>query len=161
MNQLADLADGASAAGSARNVVDSLSHELRRFGHLAAKPQRASTGRSAQSSPMYPAAAAEVRKRPIRFSKAAALVSGTLFHERDAKLGGANLDGARATRGKNGDLDPALLQHLEAMAVLSVERLQLGTVSLKYRVPSVSTPSTSKIIRRSRRIRSSTSSRIK
>src|SRR5207249_6096604 len=42
-------------------------------GTLAANPQRASTGRSTQSSPMYPAAAAEVRKRPIRLSKAALL----------------------------------------------------------------------------------------
>src|SRR6266853_1645971 len=42
-------------------------------GTLAAKPQRASTGRSTQSSPMYPAAAAGVRNRPIRLSKAALL----------------------------------------------------------------------------------------
>src|SRR6266853_911153 len=38
-------------------------------GTLAAKPQRASTGRSTQSSPMYPAAAAGVCNRPIKLSK--------------------------------------------------------------------------------------------
>src|SRR2546423_9251311 len=42
-------------------------------GTLAANPQRASTGRSIQSSPMYPAAAAEVGRRPIRLSKATPL----------------------------------------------------------------------------------------
>src|SRR6266446_3427358 len=42
-------------------------------GTLAAKPQRASTGRSNQSSPMYPVAADEVRNRPIKLSKAVLL----------------------------------------------------------------------------------------
>jgi len=116
--------------------VDPLS-QSRRFGHARGKPQRASTGRST--------IVAHVSGGGGRGAQAAdqvlengTLVSGTLFYERDAKLGGADLDGARATRGKNGDLDPALLQHL-SRAVLSVECLQLGSGSLKYSVPSVST----------------------
>src|SRR5882762_4883078 len=42
-------------------------------GTLAAKPQRASTGRSSQSSPMYPAAEAEACAWPRRLSKAVLL----------------------------------------------------------------------------------------
>ena len=108
-------------------MVDALSHELRCFRHARGEP---ATREHRQIHPIVAhvsggcGGGAQAADQALESST---LVPRTLFHVRDAKLSGAHLDGARATRGKNGDLDPALLQHLEPMAVLSVECLQLGS----------------------------------
>src|SRR6266705_2996427 len=130
-------------------------------GTLAAKPQRASTGRSNQSSPIYPVAADEVRNRPIKLSKAVLLFTAPCSTS-VMPSSAARTSTARERRAERmATSTPLSLSILSPWPSRALNAFNSAPVSLKYRVPSVSTPSTSKIIRRSRRIRSRMSSRIK
>src|SRR6267143_6105469 len=126
-DHLADLASGPSPAGSARDVVDALAHELRRFGHARGKT---ATREHRQVHPVI-AHVSGGGRGGARLAEQAfegdTLVPGPLFDERDAEFRGAHFDGARAARGKYGDFDPAFLQHLQPVAVARVECLQLGS----------------------------------
>src|SRR6266849_2246177 len=130
-------------------------------GTLAAKPQRASTGRSNQSSPMYPVAADEVRNRPIKLSKAVLLFTAPCSTS-VMPSSAARTSTARERRAERmATSTPLSFSILSPWPSRALNAFSSAPVSLKYRVPSVSTPSTSKIISRSRRIRSRMSSRIK
>src|SRR5439155_21045914 len=105
-DQLADLAGSPSAAGSPGNVVDALSHELRRFWHARGKT---ATREHRQIHPII----AHVSGGGSRGAQAAdqavessTLVTGALFDERDAKLCGAPVDRARTTSRKARDPGP-------------------------------------------------------
>src|SRR3989475_138105 len=130
-------------------------------GTLAAKPQRASTGRSNQSSPMYPVAADEVRNRPIKLSKTVLLFTAPCSTS-VMPSSAARTSTARERRAERmATSTPLSFSILSPWPSRALNAFNSAPVSLKYRVPSVSTPSTSKIISRSRRIRSRMSSRIK
>src|SRR5712671_6685394 len=130
-------------------------------GTLAEKPQRASTGRSTQSSPIYPAAAAEVCAWPRRLSKAV-LLSPAPCSTSVMPSSAARTSTARERRAESmATSTPLSFSIFSPWPSRALNAFNSAPVSLKYRVPSVSTPSTSKIINLSRRIRSRMSARIK
>src|SRR5258708_17249585 len=90
-------------------MVDALAHEFRRFGHARGK---SATREHRQVHPVIAhvsgGGGGGVRLAEQAF-ESGLLVPGPLFDEGDAQLRGAHFDGARATRGEDGGLDPPFL----------------------------------------------------
>src|SRR5258708_18287431 len=125
-------------------------------GTLAATPQRASTGRSTQSSPMYPAVAAEVCAWPSRLSKAV-LLSPAPCSTSVMPSSAARTSTARERRAESmATSTPLSFSIFSPWPSRALNAFNSAPVSLKYRVPSVSTPSTSKILNLTPRTRSTT-----